>query len=104
MSALHVTDDTFQAEVLQADVPVLVDFWAPWCPPCRQMGPVVDALAAEVGDQARVVKVNVDEAQGVAAQYGISAIPTFAVFRGGNIQKRFMGVVPKDRLTEALEL
>ncbi|MGE3805854.1 MAG: thioredoxin [Gemmataceae bacterium] len=102
MAALHVNDSTFKSQVLESEVPVLVDFWAPWCGPCRAMGPVVDQLAAEVGDQARIVKINVDEAQDVAARYRISSIPTFAVFRNGALENRFSGVVNKNRLSQAL--
>jgi thioredoxin 1 len=102
MSVRNVTDATFAAEVLEAKVPVLVDFWAPWCGPCRMMSPVVDTLAEELGDRARVVKVNVDDAPATAVQFGITSIPSFAVLHGGKVQQRFAGVVSKDRLLQAL--
>ncbi len=103
MSAQNLIDGTFAAEVLQSEVPVLVDFWAPWCGPCRMMSPIVDELSAELGDRARVVKVNVDEARATALRYGITSIPSFAVIRGGEVQQRFSGVVPKARLLGALD-
>jgi thioredoxin 1 len=102
MSAQNLTDGTFAAAVLQSEVPVLVDFWAPWCGPCRMMSPIVDQVSAELGDRARVVKVNIDEARATAVRYGITSIHSFAVIRGGEVQQRFSGVVPKDRLLGAL--
>lgn len=104
MSAISLTDDTFAAEVLESEVPVLVDFWAPWCGPCRMMSAIVEEVSAELGDRARVVKVNIDEAQATAVRYRITSIPSFAVFLEGEVQRRFSGVVPKDRLLKALNV
>src|SRR5699024_5013485 len=81
--ALEVTDQNFADEVLAADKPVLVDFWAPWCPPCRQMGPVVDEIAGEVDGEAIVAKLNVDDNPATAAKYGVSSIPRFIMFKDG---------------------
>jgi thioredoxin 1 len=102
MTALSLTDSTFGAEVLQSAVPVLVDFWAPWCGPCRMMSPIVEEVSVELGDRARGVKVNIDEAPATAVRYGITSIPSFAVIFGGEVQQRFSGVVPKARLLGAL--
>ena len=102
MSTNHVTDQTFESEVLQSDAPVLVDFWAPWCGPCRAMGPVVDELADEVANHARVVKVNVDDSKLAAQQYGVQSIPSFFVFRDGQVQSQFSGIVSKEMLLKAL--
>ena len=102
MSAIKVDDKNFQTEVLQSSTPVLVDFWAPWCGPCRMMGPVVDELADEMRSDAVVAKVNIDEAAETAARYGIQSIPTFAIIRDGQVQKQLAGVLSKDELRQAL--
>jgi thioredoxin 1 len=98
----HVTDTTFQAEVLESETPVLVDFWAPWCGPCRVVAPVLEEIAAE-RDDIRIVKVNVDDNQQTAAQFGILAIPTLLLFRNGAEAKRIQGALPRKRLEAELE-
>jgi thioredoxin 1 len=98
-----VTDTTFQAEVLESDTPVLVDFWAPWCGPCRVIAPSLEEIADEQADSLRIVKVNVDENQQTAAQFGILAIPTLLLFRDGAEAKRIQGALPKKRLEAELQ-
>ena len=97
-AAQDVTDQTFDSVVLKSQVPVLVDFWAPWCGPCKAMGPSVDKLAGELGAQVKVVKINTDESQEIASSLGVSSIPTFMVFKGGKMVARQMGAMPYDRL------
>ena len=102
MAITELTDANFDSEVLRSSVPVLVDFWAPWCGPCRQMGPVVEELAAENAGSVIIGKLNVDEAPGPALQYGISTIPTLMLFKNGEVVERFVGVQPKAQLQEAI--
>jgi thioredoxin 1 len=98
----HVTDGDFQAEVLENEHPVLVDFWAPWCGPCRVVAPVLEEIADE-RDNLRIVKVNIDENQQTAMSYQILAIPTMVLFRDGQEAKRIQGAMPKKRLEAELE-
>ncbi|MBC8329350.1 MAG: thioredoxin [Planctomycetes bacterium] len=102
-NAAEVADATFQEEVLSSAKPVLVDFWAPWCGPCRAMAPAVDKLAAELGDQAKIVKLNTEDSPGVPAQYGVMAIPTFIVFKGGEEVGRHTGGMNYDQLKALVE-
>ena len=99
----HVTDTDFQAEVLESDQPVLVDFWAPWCGPCRVVAPVLEEIAQERGEDLRIVKLNIDENQQTAANFQILAIPTMVLFRNGQEAKRIQGAMPKKRLEAELE-
>jgi thioredoxin 1 len=98
----HVTDGDFQAEVLENEHPVLVDFWAPWCGPCRVVAPVLEEIAVE-RENLRIVKLNIDENQQTAANYQILAIPTMVLFRNGQEAKRIQGAMPKKRLEAELE-
>ena len=97
-----VSDDTFQAEVVQANVPVLIDFWAPWCGPCRAIGPVVEELACEYDGKLKVVKMNVDDNPRTPAQYGVRGIPNLILFKGGQVQDQIVGAVPKAQLVKAI--
>jgi thioredoxin 1 len=98
-----ITQDTFQTEVLKSDVPVLVDFWAPWCGPCRMVARVVDEVAQQYEGQLKVVKVNTDEQPGIASHYGIRSIPTLMVFMGGEKMEQVVGAVSKATLSKAVE-
>jgi thioredoxin 1 len=99
----ELSSGNFEAEVLQSSQPVLVDFWAPWCGPCRMIGPVVEELAGENADVLKVAKINIDDAQDIAATYGVSSIPTLMIFKDGDVIDRFVGVQPKSRLQEAVD-
>ena len=102
-NAVAVTGSNFDEEVLKSKEPVLVDFWAVWCGPCRQVAPAVEEIATEYKGRVKVVKVDVDEANEVSVKYGIQSIPTLMVFKGGNVVGRVLGAVPKPRLLAMIE-
>jgi thioredoxin 1 len=99
---LNVTDASFEAEVLKSEIPVLVDFWAVWCGPCRMVAPSVESMAQEYQGKLKVVKVNVDENQAIPAQYGIMSIPTLLLFKAGELQETIVGALPKGKIVEAV--
>jgi thioredoxin 1 len=99
----EVTDNNFQAEVLEADTPVLVDFWAPWCGPCRMVAPVVEEIAKERAGELKVVKLNTDENQNTAIAYDVMSIPTLILFNHGQVAKKVIGAYPKRKLEAELE-
>ena len=99
----HTTDTTFEVDVLQADKPVLVDYWAEWCGPCRAVGPILEEISNEYGDKLKIVKLNTDEEGSIAMKYGISSIPTMNVFVGGEVVKSIVGAKPKPALLKDLE-
>jgi len=101
-SATAVTDASFEQDVLKSDVPVLVDFWAPWCGPCRMVAPIVDEIAKEFDGKIKVFKLNTDENPNVASQYGIRSIPTLMIFKGGQKVDTDVGAVPKTTLSSTL--
>jgi thioredoxin 1 len=100
---VHVTDSSFEDDVIKSDKPTLVDFWAPWCGPCLAMSPLVDEIAHDYKDKARVAKINVDENPASAARYGIRGIPTLLLFKNGKLEDTLVGLASKDRLEAFLK-
>ena len=103
MAALEVTDDSFASEVLNSELPVLVDFWAEWCGPCKMVSPIVEELSNEYNGKVKVGKVNVDYNQQVAMTYGIRGIPALLVFNGGTVANQIVGAVPKNNITQIIK-
>ncbi|WP_054695500.1 thioredoxin [Syntrophomonas palmitatica] len=98
-----VNQDTWEKEVVQSELPVMVDFWAPWCGPCKMLGPTIDTLAGENAGKINVVKVNVDENKALAVQFGVRGVPTLAFFKGGSEVKRIVGAQGKSQLQQAID-
>ncbi|MCU0807498.1 MAG: thioredoxin TrxA [Candidatus Contendobacter sp.] len=100
---VHITDDTFEAEVLKAEQPVLVDYWAEWCGPCRMIAPILDDVAADYAGRVKICKLNVDENQATPPRYGIRGIPTLMLFRNGNVEATKVGALSKSQLVAFLD-
>lgn len=103
MSMIKVETTNFDTEVLASDVPVMVDFWAPWCGPCKMLTPTIEALAAEYEGKVKIVKINVDDNQQLATRFGIRGIPTVLVFKDGEVTSTMVGLQPKEQLMKALD-
>jgi thioredoxin 1 len=103
MNVAEFTDDNFDSEVIKSEVPVMVDFWAPWCGPCRMIAPVIDELASENMGAIKVGKLNVETHSVEAQKYGVGSIPTIMIFKNGEVFQRFVGVQPKARLQQAID-
>ena len=99
----QVGDDNFEAEVVRSSLPVLIDFWAPWCGPCKSIAPVIEELAREYEGKLKVAKLNVDENPGTSSRYGVRGIPNLIILKGGAVKEQLVGVVPKSRLVNAIE-
>jgi thioredoxin 1 len=99
----HVTDDSFNADVLKAETPVLVDFWAEWCGPCKQIAPALEALAKEMNDKVTIAKLNIDENPMTPSKYGVRGIPTLMLFKDGQVAATKIGALPKGKLSEWLD-
>ena len=99
----HISDSNFESVVLQSDQPVLVDFWAEWCGPCKMIGPILEELSGEYGDKIQIAKMNVDENQGVPAQFNIRGIPTLILFKNGTVAAQKVGALAKSQLTAFID-
>lgn len=102
MSAIKLTNESFENEVLKSEIPVLVDFWADWCGPCKMVAPVIEELATELAGTVKICKANVDECQELAVKYKIMAIPTLVVFKNGEITKEVSGALPKEAILDLI--
>ncbi|MDI9432067.1 MAG: thioredoxin [Planctomycetota bacterium] len=102
-NTIELTDATFDEIVHNSEVPVLVDFWAPWCGPCKMIGPIIAELAGEYAGKAKICKLNTDDARDSAVEFGISAIPTIILFKDGQVQKKWVGLTAKKDLAEAID-
>jgi thioredoxin 1 len=100
---IEITEANFEKEVIQSDVPVLIDFWAPWCGPCRMVAPIVEEIANEYSGKVKVGKINTDDNQMVAAKYGVMSIPTLMIFKSGEVVDRIIGAQPKDAITSKID-
>lgn len=101
--ALELTSENFQAEVLNSDLPVLIDFWAPWCGPCRMMSPIIDELSAEYNGKVKIAKINVDNERDLAMQYGVSSIPSLKLFKNGAVVREAIGAMPIDKVRALID-
>jgi len=103
MSIVHVSNDNFETDVLKSGKPVLVDFWAEWCGPCKMIAPILEEISTEYDDRLQIAKVDVEESQAIAMQYGIRSIPTLMIFKDGVVQAQHVGMLSKDQLSELLD-
>lgn len=103
MPTIKTTDADFTTEVLKSDMPVLVDFWAEWCGPCKAIGPALEEISDEMGDRVKIVKINIDENPATPQQFGVRGIPTMLIFNGGEIKAEKIGALPKSKLSEWIE-